>query len=227
MNLNSHDEGALSGLGKTVLGTLVAFVLSSCLSQSTYQALVWLAWGDSYTIGEGVAVHERWPEQVAAQDTQRWQIEYTARTGWTSSDLLKALASKNYPPASANRISLLIGVNNQYRGLSPDDFRHDFIQLLTLAIQTSRTGSQGVLVLTIPDYGVTPFGQRLPGTTINLAQFNSVIEEGCQKHGIQVVDITPLSLRAATEPNLTARDGLHPSGEQYRLWAEMVRVQLK
>jgi hypothetical protein len=112
-------------------------LITSYLSSSPKEPLIWLAWGNSYTIGEGVAPHERWPEQVASRDATSWKIEYTARSGWTSSKLFRALATKNYPPASAHRITLQIGVNNRSQGLNPNNFRQDFIQLLTLDVQTS------------------------------------------------------------------------------------------
>ncbi len=201
----------------------LSLALLSCASTAETGPSLWLAWGDSYTIGESVAPEERWPAQLARLERDvTWRIEYTARTGWTTGDLLRALEARDYPSRLAARVSLLIGVNNQYRGRDPQEFQQEFEKLLLEAIRVSRSGPQGVLVLTIPDYGVTPFGRRLPGRTDNLAAFNRIIAETTRRLGAVLVDITPISLRAAIDSALTAPDGLHPSGAQYQLWAEEV-----
>lgn len=197
-------------------------VVNGCASAPPEEARLWLAWGDSYTIGEGVMEDDRWPAQVVSEQPG-WRLEYTARTGWTTGDLLLALRSRNYQTARSDRVSILIGVNNQYRGLPLYLFEQELERLVVEAIRVSRWGGKGVVLLTIPDYGVTPFGRRFPGRTENLESFNQVIRKTAQRLGTMLVDITPISSRASEEPELTSQDGLHPSGPQYRLWAREVR----
>jgi len=183
----------------------------------------YLALGDSYTIGESVAENERWPNQLAgllqANDIST-EVTIIARTGWTTDELWQGIQAKHINPPY-DLVSLLIGVNNQYRGLDIDEYREEFIFLLNKAIEYAGGDAKRVIVLSIPDWGVTPFAKSRDSkeiaTEINL--FNSVNREESEKAGVYYVNITPSSREAVTDSALIAADGLHPSGKMYAEWA--------
>jgi len=184
-----------------------------------------LALGDSYTIGEGVAAADRWLVQLAALAREQGLAlsapALIARTGWTTAELQAAIqASGN---ANSYRVvSLLIGVNNQYRGQSPRSYRPEFRQLLGTAVRFAGGQAGHVLVLAIPDWGQAPAGRRHReqiGREID--QFNAVARDECQRAGIAFVDITPLTRAAAGQRRQFAGDGLHYSGRQVRQWAQL------
>ena len=183
-----------------------------------------LALGDSYTIGESVSTEERWPHQLAALlEAEGIQVEVTiiARTGWTTAELWEGIQAEKIQPAY-DLVSLLIGVNNQYRGYDIDEYRDQFRFLLTKAIEYAGDSASRVLVLSIPDWGVTPFAADRDRAQIARAidQFNAVNRDVSEKAGAHYVDVTLASRRAVHEPALIALDGLHPSGKMYALWAE-------
>lgn len=185
-----------------------------------------LALGDSYTIGEGVPAGERWPVQLVGLLRQHGltveEPEIIARTGWTTGELQSALAEAElHPPYDL--VTLLIGVNNQYRGYPQDEYREQFAALLQAAIGYAGGRAQRVLVLSIPDWGVTPYAegrdrQRIAG---EIDAFNQVNCEETARAGAQYADITPVSRRAADDGELLAGDGLHPSGKLYAAWAQI------
>lgn len=188
-----------------------------------------LALGDSYTIGESVPETERWPVQLTALLRARGlnidAPEIIAKTGWTTDELAAAIERAN-PQPPYDLVSLLIGVNNQYRGWSQDTYRAEFAALLQQAIAFAGGDPRRVIVLSIPDWGVTPFGENdLRGRTpqqisAEITLFNAINREETAKAGAPYVDITPISLGAKTDPTLLAPDQLHPSGKMYGLWAE-------
>ena len=198
-------------------------------------AIRFLALGDSYTIGESVDESDRWPNQLAAMLESSPQfmissvghevdIEVTiiARTGWTTSELWEGIRAREVDPPY-DLVSLLIGVNNQYRGCDIDEYREQFIFLLNKAIEYADGVANRVLVLSIPDWGVTPFSasrdRKKIATEINI--FNSVNREETEKAGAQYVDITPISRKAINDSSLIADDGLHPSGKMYAEWSTL------
>ncbi len=187
----------------------------------------YLALGDSYTIGESVAEAERWPVQLATQ-LQETGIpldppQIIARTGWTTDELMAAIERQN-PQGPFDLVSLLIGVNNQYRGLDSTEYRKQFHTLLQTALTLAGGKPNHVIVLSIPDWGVTPFahGNDRPQIATEINQFNAVNREETLQAGAHYVDITPISRQAAGDTTLIAEDGLHPSGKMYRLWVELV-----
>lgn len=196
----------------------------------TSQPIRFLALGDSYTIGEAVLESERWPVQLAALlQASGVPIEppqIIATTGWTTDELSAGIDRAN-PQGPFELVSLLIGVNNQYRGRSVDEYRAEFVALLTRAVKYAGDAPQRVLVLSIPDWGVTPFAKPADRTRIanEIDAFNKVNGEEAERVGAHYVDITPISRRAAYEPNLIANDGLHPSGAMYAEWAELAFPQ--
>jgi lysophospholipase L1-like esterase len=185
-----------------------------------------LALGDSYTIGENVDEAERWPVQLVRLLQEGGapieQPEIIARTGWTTSELNTAIDAAN-PQGPYDLVSLLIGVNNQYRGYSQDEYRTEFEALLHRAIGFAGQNPDGVLVLSIPDWGVTPFGVQSGRATISeeIDAFNAINREVSEALGVRYVDVTPESREATADPSLIAGDGLHPSGKMYEAWARL------
>ena len=190
-----------------------------------------LALGDSYTIGESVLEAERWPNQLAELvksspqfDESKGSIEVTiiARTGWTTDELWEGMQDvKIDPPYEV--VSLLIGVNNQYRGRDVEEYREGFIFLLHKAIEYAGGDPNRVIVLSIPDWGVTPFAGNRDSNKIavEINQFNAVNEEESKKAGAHYVNVTRSSREAVTDSSLIASDGLHPSGKMYSEWAKL------
>jgi len=194
----------------------------------------YLALGDSYTIGEGVAEGLRWPTQlVAAMRARGIAIappHYIARTGWTGDELSAAIdeqESKGQLRASYDLVSLQIGVNDQYRGRPVEDFSVQFAALLTRAIAFAGGKPEQVVVLSIPDWGTTPFARASGRDREHIARqldaYNTSAAAVCQRNGATWVDITDLSRDPATA-GLLADDGLHPSAEMYALWARRVEA---
>lgn len=187
----------------------------------------YLALGDSYTIGESVTEAERWPVQlVAALREQGFNIgepEIIAKTGWTTGDLAKGIAQAQ-PQGPYDLVSLLIGVNNQYRGLSQEAYRDEFVKLLDTAVTFADNNPNRVFVVSIPDWGVTPFGQRRDFREVSTAidDFNTINQTETATLGITYIDITQISKQAPDDHRLIAEDGLHPSGEMYRQWIELI-----
>lgn len=186
-----------------------------------------LALGDSYTIGEAVPESERWPVQLArlmrARGVAVAEPTIIARTGWTTDELAAQLdAVRLRVPFSL--VSLLIGVNNQYRGRDAGEYRLQFRDLLQRAIGFAGGDAGRVVVVSIPDWGVTPFAEGRDRARIasEIDRFNAINREETLALGARYVDITPGSRNAATDRSLLASDGLHPSGTMYAAWAEAV-----
>jgi len=190
------------------------------------QTIRYLALGDSYTIGESVEESDRWPNQLVGLLEERGihsEVTIIARTGWTTDELWQGIQAQELaPPYEA--VSLLIGVNNQYRGRDIDEYREQFAFLLNKAIEYAGGDTNRVIVLSIPDWGVTPFAQGRDREQIvkDIDLFNAINKDEAQKAGAHYVDITPGSREAANDPSLVASDGLHPSGRMYTMWAEQV-----
>jgi lysophospholipase L1-like esterase len=189
--------------------------------------LRYLALGDSYTIGESVPASQRWPVQLAealrGEGIEVGKVEIIARTGWRTDDLDAAI-TRNHPQGPYDLVSLLIGVNNQYQGRPLDQYRKEFPALLNRAIGLAGSKPEHVIVLSIPDYGATPFGQnsgdpsRIGG---ELDKYNAIAKAACAEAHVAYVDITPISRTAAQDKSLIADDGLHPSGKMYAQWVKL------
>jgi lysophospholipase L1-like esterase len=177
----------------------------------------WLALGDSYTIGQGVTPDERFPHQAAAMLGMQGKIfatpHYTAATGWTTGSLLYALES-NPPMGTFDVVSLLIGVNNQYQGRSASEYAIQFGQSLQKALSLAGGKKERVVVLSIPDYSVTPFARRLDTSRISseIDLFNSINKRLADSAGVAWFDITTGSRLVATDKSLLCPDSLHYSG---------------
>ncbi|MEP2025942.1 MAG: SGNH/GDSL hydrolase family protein [Reichenbachiella sp.] len=192
----------------------------------------YLALGDSYTIGEAVAADERWPHILQGRlvgDGIKVELpKIIATTGWTTDELQAAIDKEN-PAKNYDLVSLLIGVNNQYRGYPIDQYKKEFESLLQQAIAFAKGKSERTFVLSIPDYGVTPFAASKDPAKIakELDQYNAIAKAICEKYQVAFVDITPGSRRAASEPSLVAEDGLHPSGKMYKEWVDVAYPVVK
>jgi acyl-CoA thioesterase I len=189
-------------------------------------SLTYLALGDSYTIGESVEEDDRWPVQLV-DILNAMNIPYDdpiiiARTGWRTDELSADIVSED-PGETYDMVSLLIGVNNQYQNRPLSTYESEFKDLLNTAVTLAKGNRDKVFVLSIPDYGYTPFGQPKQETiSREVDDFNNINEKITQELGILYISITDISREGLRNPLLVAVDGLHPSGEQYRLWVNRI-----
>ncbi len=194
----------------------------------------YLALGDSYTIGESVPPYHNFPNQLAdALRTDSTKVEapkVIARTGWTSDELISAIKSENLTK-KYDFVTLLIGVNNQYRNDDTVIYRKEFRELLQTAIGYANGKQELVFVLSIPDWGVTPYGQSSGRSPAQIAKeidaYNAIDVEETAKTKAVYVNITPISREAKTNSSLVASDGLHPSAQMYRRWVDLLKPLVK
>ncbi|MFD1315704.1 SGNH/GDSL hydrolase family protein [Namhaeicola litoreus] len=224
---------------KQINALLFLFLLLSisCSSQESDQNLQeqnqlksYLALGDSYTIGESVAISDRFPmilvNDLNEQGYNFQEPKIVAKTGWTTDELKAAIVNeglaKNY-----DLVTLLIGVNNQYRGRDVENFRIEFADLLNIAIGFANGKPENVIVVSIPDWGVSPFGssrdQKKIAKEIDL--YNKVKKEETLKINVTFVDITEVSRSGLGNPEYFAKDGLHFSGKMHQLWVDEIISQ--
>jgi lysophospholipase L1-like esterase len=231
-------------IASLIWGPLLGLLgLTACTKQSVADAAAapivqpfqangrsWLALGDSYTIGESVGTVDRYPAQTAALLKSAGmpiaEPQYIARTGWTTTNLQEAIGAASLKP-KYDIVSLLIGVNDQYRGLDTGGYRLRFTQLLQTAISSAGNDLKHVFVLSIPDYGVTPFGGGSARISQEIDAFNSINKEVSLTYKVNYIDITPISREAHSDQSLTADDKLHPSAKQYQRWAGLLAIGIK
>lgn len=183
-----------------------------------------LALGDSYTIGESVPEPDRWPNQLAElleENGLQAEVTIIARTGWTVKELWEGIQA-NPPEGTYEMVSLLIGVNDQYRGYPSDGYREDFRFMLGRAVEYAGGDPKRVVVLSIPDWGFTPFAADRDAEPISqqIDEFNAVNLEETESAGAYYVDVTVISRMAMDDFEMIAADRLHPSGKMYAMWAE-------
>ena len=189
------------------------------------EPLRYLALGDSYTIGERVAEEGRWPIQLVAllraEGVNIADPDIIAQTGWTTDELAAGI-ERTDTQGPYDLVSLLIGVNNQYRGRSADNYRREFANLLDQAIAFAAGEAGHVFVVSIPDWGVTPFAEGRDRAQIasEIDAFNAIAREEAEQREVAYVNITPGSRDAATNLDLVASDGLHSSAVMYAEWAQ-------
>ncbi len=185
----------------------------------------YLALGDSYTIGESVNQSQTYPQQLVDVWNENKE-EFApptiiARTGWTTADLQRGIENANIAGKKYDKVSLLIGVNNEFQGRGLQEYEQQFAELLDQAIGFAKN-KESVFVLSIPDYGFTPYGEKEQSTiSPRIDQFNEVAKKITESKGIKFIDITPISRKGLSDPELVAKDGLHPSGKMY---GEFVRL---
>lgn len=214
--------------------TFSLFVFSESMSQDTHPTILCL--GDSYTIGESVEERERFPEQTVELLKEQGIVLdkplTIAHTGWTTDELSAAIADSNLK-GKFDFVTLLIGVNNQYRGRDLVNYRLEFAALLRTAIQYAGGKPNQVIVLSIPDWGATPFiaqdGKKRTRdqVTREIDSFNAVNKEEAEHARVHYIDITPISRQALQKEELTASDGLHPSAKMYAAWAKLLAAKIK
>lgn len=219
----------------------LAAVLSTCNKQATTnnQPIVpnttqsdtfkvnYLALGDSYTIGQSVAFEENFPNQLAkamASDTVLInEVKIIATTGWTTTNLIDAINNQNLDK-KFNLVSLLIGVNNQYQNKPIELYKTEFKTLLNKAIALANFDTNKVFVVSIPDYGFTPFGKNNQSTiSAQLENYNQINKSITDSLNVSYVNITPISQMGLTNPELVASDGLHPSAAMYKMWVDLMK----
>ncbi|MBL8017762.1 MAG: SGNH/GDSL hydrolase family protein [Ignavibacteria bacterium] len=190
----------------------------------------YLALGDSYTIGESVADDERFPAQLvkrlSAEGFDIGDPLIIAKTGWTTDELAAAINEKNVKD-TFDIVTLLIGVNNQYRGRSTEEYRGELKQLIETALRYAGGKKENVFIVSIPDWGVTPFAEGRDRKKIaeEIDLFNKVKKEESDNYGIRYYDITEIS--RDTDPGLVAADGLHPSAKMYKMWVDKIYNDIK
>lgn len=187
----------------------------------------YLALGDSYTIGEGVPLNEAWPIQLAERLKERgYKVappKIIARTGWTTRNLINNIESEIDVQRKFDLVSILIGVNNQYQGKPISEFEVELEEIFRKAINHSKTREQGVFALSIPDYGVTPFGAANADTiAVQIDRYNEVVRRVAEQYDVDFYNITPISRGALTNKTLVAKDSLHPSGVMYSAWVDEI-----
>lgn len=188
------------------------------------EGVSYLALGDSYTIGEGVPEKDRWPlqlgEKLEENDIAVASIEIIARTGWTTGNLINAMDQTDLK--TYDLVSLLIGVNNQYQRRPIEEFKEEFDELITRALRLA-IPSNHVFVVSIPDYGVTPFGSSdKERIAAELDAYNAYMKGRCDTIGIPFIDITEISRQLGGDSEALASDRLHPSGFQYGEWVKEI-----
>ncbi len=191
--------------------------------------LRFLSLGDSYTIGQNVPANNTWPAQLKDSLLSRgYTLDTTqiiATTGWTTNNLINAIDNQGLENKNFNLVSLLIGVNNQYQGISLNQFNIEFPQLIDSAIRYAGGDKNRVFIVSIPDYAYTPFGQAGGNATqisLQIDQYNAISKNFADNLNIKYFDITPISRQGLIQTDLVANDGLHPSAKQYGMWVELM-----
>ena len=212
---------------KYFLIPLCIFILSSCYKEKekNQSNLRYLALGDSYTIGEGIKFEYNYPKQIVNQIFLIDTVTVIAKTGWTTDELIDTL--NNLQIDKFDVVSLLIGVNNQFRGYQIDKYVMEFESLLNRAIDYSKD-KKNVFVLSIPDYGVTPFGKVKGQERIyrEINSYNNINRIMAEKYNVMYFDITEISRKAENDTSLLAEDKLHPSKKMYKMWIEKLKYEL-
>ena len=223
-NTSSSLDDEISPIYGTESNIIENQDLNSIISNESPLSL--LALGDSYTIGEGVNEEERWPNQFV-QVAYENGIDFLtpriiAMTGWKTYDLINGIESSNFEK-KYDYVSLLIGVNNQFNSRSINEFEDDLDKLL-IKINNLKKKDGSVLIISIPDWGSSPYGENMDRNQISteINSFNNSLKSFANINGLKYVDVTEISRRAINEPNLITSDNLHPSGLMYLEWAKKI-----
>ena len=212
-----------------ISGLAVLLIFTSKPAGKMNSTYTLLCLGDSYTVGESVPPAENFPNQAIQLLRQRdygfESPELVAKTGWTTDELQKAIDERQLK-SHYDFVTLLIGVNDQYRGRPVEDYQTQFESLLKQAIHFAQGRASHVIVLSIPDWGVTPFakasGRKQADISKEIDAYNAVNREISDRYHVNYINITPATRMAVNDASLIARDGLHPSCKEYAKWAEMV-----
>jgi lysophospholipase L1-like esterase len=216
---------------KAFLALIFLFSSSAMAQLIIEDNIKFLALGDSYTIGESVTTNERWPVQLmdslSARGLDNVESKILATTGWRTDNLAEAIRHAKIK-TEYTLVSLLIGVNNLYQGKSVESYKPEFEALLDMAIKIAGGRKSRVFVVSIPDYGYTPFGKKdQPAISKGIDEYNAVNESIARKMNVKYYNITDISRRGLAEPDLVAFDGLHPSGKMYSEWIKLILTDVK
>ncbi len=213
-----------------LLLSISLFIINATNKENTHM-YTYLALGDSYTIGEQVPARDNFPHQTVAR-LRGMNMNVTdpviiATTGWTTDELATSIREHNITD-TFSFVSLLIGVNNQYRGRSIENYREEYAQLLLQAIHFAGGNPRHVFVLSIPDWGVTPFADGRDRAQIahDIDAYNNACMEITTEAGANWLEITESTRNNGTNPDFLAADGLHPSGKEYGIWAQRLARQI-
>jgi len=216
----------------TVSGIFLLLIFMAAMKHPGQKTYTYLALGDSYTIGEKVKNSENFPNQVVTilreQELDFKEPVIVAQTGWTTDELqegiIKTKLQRHY-----DFVTLLIGVNNQYRNRTVADYIPQFESLLKKALKYTRNDPRHVIVLSIPDWGATPFaeGRDRKQIATQIDEYNAANKLVAEKYKVHYIDITPGTREATHDPELLASDGLHPSAKEYRRWANKAANLIK
>ena len=218
-------------IGGITSSLIVLFIFTSkpAVMMSSHSLL---CLGDSYTIGESVEANENFPRQLVRllnSDGYNFNApEIIAMTGWTTDELEHAI-ERSQLKDSFDFVTLLAGVNDQYRGRKVEEYNRRFESVLKRAIQFANGQSSRVMVLSIPDWGVTPFAKDLNSQKIaqQINSYNAVNKQVALDHKVEYIDITSSTREAISDPGLVAPDGLHPSAKEYAKWAAKIYLAIK
>jgi len=211
---------------------VILFILSLFLQATLYsqqlelvQPVRFLALGDSYTTGIAVDPSQNWPGQLFTRLTesgyQTDKIQIIAQAGWTTEDLAGAIRQESLQN-DFNMVGLLIGVNNQYQGVTVDLYEKEFEELLVTSINLAQGRKEGVFVISIPDYAFTPFGNGQSNISAGIDMYNNANSKIARKYGVTYFDLTFISRFGLESPELVAIDKLHPSALMYKLWVDKI-----
>jgi lysophospholipase L1-like esterase len=212
----------------------ITLILIAGCKTNIQMPINYLALGDSYTIGESVNPMFRWPVQLADDLTDKGfpvnKPKILAKTGWTTDELLAAMDTSYFKPPY-DLVSVLIGVNNQYRGRDTANYREELEIVMERAVYLAGGKKERVFVVSIPDWGVMPFaienGHDPDKVAGEIDLFNQVKKEVSDKKGLKFINITDISREASSKPEYIADDGLHPSGEMYTVWVQRILPFIK
>lgn len=212
----------------------IGLALSGCSNDNTVlpnptpspRQVNYLALGDSYTIGQSVCTTCRFPEQLKARIQATYPdnpilLQVIAKTGWTTTNLLSEINLQN-PSVNFDLVTLLIGVNNQYQNRPFSVYEVEFPLLVNKAIALGKGNKANVIVVSIPDYAYTPFGQGAANISAGIDQYNEFAESYCAANRITFVNITDITRLGLAQPDLVASDGLHPSELAYARFVERI-----
>lgn len=197
--------------------------------QTQNQIFSYLALGDSYTIGQSVCETCRFPEQLKKSlrnlnPNNTYPLQFIAQTGWTTTNLISAIDLQN-PSSDHDLVTVLIGVNNQYQNKPFSLYEKEFPELVNKAIAFAKGDKTNVIVISIPDYAYTPFGQgsgNQSRISMEIDAYNAFAKKYCTDNTIEFINITDITRQGLINSNLVAQDGLHPSELAYSLFVERI-----
>lgn len=226
ITFRNSNEWRLGFVNKSFMLIFTSMIMAITAMSQDATKLQYLALGDSYTIGESVDEQERWPVLLAKALSERGRAvdnpRIIATTGWRTDNLKNAIQIASLKP-TYGLVSLLIGVNNQYQGRTVEQYEPEFKDLLLTAIQLAGGDKNRVFVVSIPDYGYTPYGKnKQEKISKELDQFNKANRAITESMGVRYFDITPISRKGLEDASLVANDGLHPSGKMYAQWVDLI-----